>query len=76
MSYGSSDIDARLLTLGMADLEGLFPQPFDCSAATVVDGGSGEAPAPVLAVGGANGTDEFRLHHLKQHRRTHHREGP
>lgn len=77
MSYGSSDIDARLLTLSFADLEGLFRKPFDCSSATVVDNGSGEAPQPLLAVGAGagNASEEFRLHHLKQHRRTHHREG-
>jgi hypothetical protein len=44
MSYGSSDIDARLLALGMADVEALFRAPFDCSGARVIDAGSGEAP--------------------------------
>ena len=73
MSYGSSDIDARLLVLGMADLEGLFQRPFDCSGAEVVDAGSGEAPAPGPGEGedggggdGGGGSEAARLRRLRR----------
>jgi hypothetical protein len=85
ISYGSSDIDARLLTMSVADMEGLFQTPPDCSGAEVQDAGSGEALPAVLAVsgpsaaaggaggaGGGNATDTARH---KQHRRAHHK-GP
>jgi hypothetical protein len=79
ISYGSSDIDARLLTMSVGDIEGLFPRPFDCSSAEVLDAGSGEALPAVLAVSGGspggaadNSTDTARH---KQHRRAHHK-GP
>jgi len=89
LSYGSSDIDARLLTMSTADLEGLFAgSPFDCSGATVVDAGSGEKlphfQSSALRVGlavngssGGNGSsagDEYRRQHFRQHRRVHRRE--
>lgn len=47
MSYGSSDIDARLLSMSVADVEGLFDEPFDCSQSVVLDNGSGQ-PMPLL----------------------------
>lgn len=47
ISYGSSDIDARLLSLSVAELERMFDQPFDCSASEVLDAGSGQ-PMPPL----------------------------
>ena len=71
MSYGSSDIDARLLTLSLGDLEALFSKPFDCATARVLDGGSGE-PAPPPGARGNQTVEEFRRR--KQHRRMHRRE--
>lgn len=43
LSYGSSDIDARLLSMSVSDMEHMFDQPFDCSASEVLDNGSGQA---------------------------------
>lgn len=42
MSYGSSDIDARLLSMDIQDMETLFDGSWDCSKSDVVDAGSGE----------------------------------
>lgn len=42
LSYGSSDIDARLLALPLSELDAMFASPFDCSGAQlleVVEGG-------------------------------------
>jgi hypothetical protein len=55
LSYGSSDIDARLLTMGVADVEGLFDGEFDCSASQVLDNGSGQPMAWQLGVAAAAG---------------------
>lgn len=46
MSYGSSDIDARLLSMDVQDLEALFDGSWDCSKSEVIDAGSGEALPP------------------------------
>jgi hypothetical protein len=37
LSYGSSDIDARLLTLPLSELDAMFEAPFDCSGAQVIE---------------------------------------
>ena len=70
VSYGSSDIDARLLALGAADVEALFQQPFDCSGARVQDSGSGE-PLPEDGAGGGSGgggdSPPGRWHHRRAH---------
>jgi len=47
MSYGSSDIDARLLTLRIDELEALFPAPMDCSTSQLLSVPEGfTAPDP------------------------------
>jgi hypothetical protein len=80
ISYGSSDTDARLLALGLPDLEALFTRPFDCSGAKVLDAGSGEALAVAAVTGGApaagaNGTAAGAAAQLRQrHRRARRRE--
>eukprot|EP00878_Enallax_costatus_P004680 GHUV01004928.1.p1 GENE.GHUV01004928.1~~GHUV01004928.1.p1 ORF type:complete len:402 (+),score=109.70 GHUV01004928.1:2577-3782(+) len=43
MSYGSSDIDARLLSMDIQDMETLFGKSWDCTKSDVLDPGSGEA---------------------------------
>ncbi|KAI8469311.1 MAG: hypothetical protein J3K34DRAFT_424307 [Monoraphidium minutum] len=74
LSYGSSDIDARLLALGLGDLEALFKAPFDCSGAVVLEDGAGEPlpPRPAAAGGNASALEEYRRR--KTHRRMHRRE--
>lgn len=53
MSYGSSDIDARLLTLSVAQLEAMFKAPFDCSGGEVLDPGrQARAAAAAAAAAG------------------------
>eukprot|EP00879_Flechtneria_rotunda_P026368 GHRR01028112.1.p1 GENE.GHRR01028112.1~~GHRR01028112.1.p1 ORF type:complete len:238 (+),score=58.86 GHRR01028112.1:847-1560(+) len=43
ISYGSSDIDARLLSMSVADMEHLFADsPWNCSKSNVIDAGSGK----------------------------------
>lgn len=37
LSYGSSDIDARLLALPLAELDAMFASPFDCSGAQLLE---------------------------------------
>ena len=49
LSYGSSDIDARLLSVSVADMEALFDDaPWDCGRSEVLDAGSGESLPPDL----------------------------
>jgi hypothetical protein len=48
VSYGSSDIDARLLSMSVPDVEELFDAPPDCSASEVLDAGSGTPMAAQL----------------------------
>lgn len=55
ISYGSSDIDARLLSMSVGELEGMFDQPFDCSQSEVLDNGSGE---PMPLIGSSSATAE------------------
>lgn len=55
ISYGSSDIDARLLSMSVAEVEGMFDQPFDCSQSEVLDNGSGE---PMPLIGSSSATAE------------------
>jgi hypothetical protein len=55
VSYGSSDIDARLLSMSVSELEGMFDQPFDCSQSEVLDNGSGE---PMPLIGSSSATAE------------------
>ncbi|WIA21773.1 hypothetical protein OEZ85_000932 [Tetradesmus obliquus] len=61
MSYGSSDIDARLLSMSVADMEALFAgSSWDCSGAQVLDSGSGEPlPEGLLAGGAAGGPQQL-----------------
>lgn len=76
MSYGSSDIDARLLAITMKDLEGLFTKGYECSSAQVMDPGSGEALPLASGAAGSGGKvvrTEYKHHHLR-HRRAHHRD--
>jgi hypothetical protein len=47
VSYGSSDIDARLLSMSVSETEAMFDGPFDCSQSEVLDNGSGQ-PMPLL----------------------------
>jgi hypothetical protein len=37
LSYGSSDIDARLLALPLGELDAMFPSAFDCSGAQMLE---------------------------------------
>ncbi|GBF99713.1 hypothetical protein Rsub_12425 [Raphidocelis subcapitata] len=71
VSYGSSDIDARLLALGVADVEAMFQQPFDCSGARVLDGGSGEPLPAGGAAGGGDASGGWEKPQRWQHRRAH-----
>lgn len=76
MSYGSSDIDARLLSMPLQNLEELFPNPYDCSGNEVVDNGSGEPLPPSSSSSGGAGKSqrtEYKHHHHLKHRRNHHR---
>jgi hypothetical protein len=63
MSYGSSDIDARLLSMSVADMEALFAgSTWDCSGAQVLDSGSGEPlPEGLSASGNAEGQVQFSV---------------
>jgi hypothetical protein len=55
MSYGSSDIDARLLSMSISDIEALFADSvWDCSSAHVLDNGSGE-PLPAGSLASTDG---------------------
>lgn len=77
MSYGSSDIDSRLLQMSIQQLEDLFDGNFDCSGSEVQDYGSGQMPNSVLQHQSSNTHRveyKHRHHHLK-HRRAHHRDG-
>lgn len=47
ISYGSSDIDARLLSMSVSETEAMLDGPFDCSQSEVLDNGSGQ-PMPLL----------------------------
>ena len=76
MSYGSSDIDARLLAITMKDVEALFTKGYECGSAQVMDPGSGEElplASGAAAAGGKVVRTEYKHHHLK-HRRAHHRD--
>lgn len=55
ISYGSSDIDARLLSMSVGEMERMFDQPFDCSASEVLDAGSGQ---PMPPLGSSSATAE------------------
>ncbi|KAF8059755.1 LPA1 [Scenedesmus sp. PABB004] len=82
MSYGSSDIDARLLSMSVADMEALFDgSPWDCSASAVLDDGSGEPLPPKLqaagvaaAISGAVLPEAGAAVRHHRHRRAHHRD--
>lgn len=52
-SYGSSDIDSRMLSMSVAGVEGMFDGPFDCSQSEVLDSGSGQ---PMPPLGGSSST--------------------
>lgn len=77
LSYGSSDIDARLLAMSRAQVEDLFSEaPFDCSGSEVLDPGSGEAPGAAGNATAPDGGEETRRQHLRHkiHRRMHRRD--
>jgi hypothetical protein len=62
MSYGSSDIDARLLSMSVADMEALFAgSAWDCSGSQVLDSGSGEPLPEGLQQMLANGEGQQQL---------------
>ncbi|GBF90507.1 hypothetical protein Rsub_03503 [Raphidocelis subcapitata] len=66
LSYGSSDIDARMLSLGLADVDALFQgAAFDCGAAAVLDGGGEEAAAAGGGGGGGGGGSEAGRRHRR-----------
>jgi hypothetical protein len=88
LSYGSSDIDARLLTLSFADVDALFTgTPGSCESAAVLDDGAGRsrpavpspAPAPRAAApapappGGGEAAAESEEFRRRRHRRMHRR---
>lgn len=55
ISYGSSDIDARLLSVSVKEMEGWFDGPFDCSQSEILDNGSGQ---PMPPLGSSSATAE------------------
>lgn len=55
LSYGSSDIDARLLSMSVGEMERMFDQPFDCSQSEILDNGSGQ---PMPLIGSSSATAE------------------
>lgn len=90
MSYGSSDIDARLLTINIAELEGLFDQPMNCAAneilrvpegftapapdAAGLPGAAGVAAGPGASVAQASEEGGIRQFYHRRHRRSHRRD--
>jgi hypothetical protein len=70
ISYGSSDIDARLLSMEVGEVEDMFDQPFDCSQSEVLDSGSGQ-PMPLIgssrAIAEVAGTAVRQQHQVQSH---------
>eukprot|EP00882_Tetradesmus_deserticola_P002072 GHRQ01002220.1.p1 GENE.GHRQ01002220.1~~GHRQ01002220.1.p1 ORF type:complete len:413 (+),score=44.27 GHRQ01002220.1:250-1488(+) len=64
LSYGSSDIDARLLSMSIVDVEALFAgSSWDCSGAQVLDNGTGEPlPQALQSLLASGNAEEQTLH--------------
>jgi hypothetical protein len=55
MSYGAFDVDARMLSMSLKDLEKHFDDDYDCSRAKVMKSGPGRGkPSRTAAAGGAD----------------------
>jgi hypothetical protein len=62
MSYGAFDVDARMLTMKLKDLESHFADRFDCSKARVLKVGSESSRmSKAAAAGSENSTGDKTL---------------